>query len=184
MASYYNWAGLLYDLSDESITRAKDALLSKQDITTILFSPIHLADEIDNKPHIHVMYVCEQPQTLEWAQEVAKEAGFVNGYTLHVQKKPYSRYLLHLDQPHKEQFQIEQLDIVKGFIDLNKKIDYDGLSKQITQICLEEKITEFAYLVCAVEQRNNEDLMKVLIAKSYYFNSLVTSIRECAKRIK
>lgn len=67
-------------------------------------SPIHSADELDTKPHIHVMFMYDNPTTYSNALDDFNRLGVVNTCKNVRSVVGMTRYLRHLDQPNKQQF--------------------------------------------------------------------------------
>ena len=78
-------------------------------------SPLHdkdiNPDGTDKKPHYHVLLIFEGVKTLEQAQAIRDSVGGV-GWEIIASQRGYTRYLCHLDNPEKAQY---NKDEVKSF---------------------------------------------------------------------
>lgn len=67
-------------------------------------SPLHQPDDKELKPHYHVLLMFDTQQSVKYLHDLVLSLGGANGYFIHPPKRQYARYLLHLDDPDKEQF--------------------------------------------------------------------------------
>lgn len=98
-------SGLVYPESgdvEETIRRLVDNGMSGY------VSPLHKADDEINKPHYHIdcNMPCRKGLSLQRWRDIASVCGFANGYvSIRNYPRKSARYLLHLDNPEKEQFE-------------------------------------------------------------------------------
>lgn len=103
-----NYATIVYQ---ESAPKNWQEIISESKIP-VFISPLHDKDVNPNgepkKPHFHVMVMYEGPKTKEQATEFFKSFGGV-GCEVVNSIRGYSRYLLHLDNPEKAQYKLEDV---------------------------------------------------------------------------
>lgn len=81
-------------------------------------SPLHTPDKENPFEHYHVVYKHSNTITLEGARKAIVGGIFKNDYLLLLHHpRLYQRYLIHLDDPDKEQFSAgrESIEIINGF---------------------------------------------------------------------
>ena len=114
-----NFATIVYP---ESAPENWQSILSEQFIPAFI-SPLHDKDVNPTgepkKPHYHVILMYEGKKTLEQVAEVIEKIGGV-GIQYIASLRAYSRYLCHLDNAEKAQYDIEQVRAFGG-------ADYNGI---------------------------------------------------------
>lgn len=104
-----NWATVVY--SDEAIEKLSELKL------TCLVSPWHdkdfNADGEKKKPHRHVMFLFEGKKSREQIKEICDIIGGVGCEPVQSQRA-YARYLCHLDNPEKAQYNINDVQTFGG----------------------------------------------------------------------
>lgn len=129
-------------------------------------SPLHAPDDEITKPHYHVIYQHLGPVTLSsflnTIPDAVKQVA-ANGYFIPVDRN-YQRYLCHLDQPEKEQFDgnpYELIETLNGFsLDLHKELtetERRELRKRVYRFMREYDFTEYADLLDALADKNMWD---------------------------
>lgn len=129
-------------------------------------SPLHEPDEEVAKPHYHVIYQHPGNVTMESFLNVipdeVKEIA-ANGYFIPVDRN-YQRYLCHLDQPEKQQFDgnpYELIEVLNGFpLDLHKELtasEKRELRKRVYAFTREYEFVEYADLLDALADKNMWD---------------------------
>lgn len=108
-----NFATVVYP---ESAPEDWQEILSQQFVPSFI-SPLHDQDKNptgeDKKPHFHVMIMFEGVKTLEQAQEVFKKISGV-GCEVVQSQRGYARYLCHMDNPDKAQYDPENVRALCG----------------------------------------------------------------------
>ena len=107
-ARYRNFATVVYP---ESAPENWKDIFSSFKIPSFI-SPLHDCDKNLNdepkKPHYHVMIMFEGKKSFEQVQEIFDQIGGV-GCELVNSVRGYSRYLCHLDNPEKYQYNVEDV---------------------------------------------------------------------------
>lgn len=132
-------------------------------------SPLHEPDEEDKKPHYHVIIIRGSRQGFEidtWRGYV-HQCGGANDYPF-IPNAPcaYIRYLLHLDNPNKQQFNDSCLCVggldygyysnLDNFKEETKKEDIYAILNNITSFISDYDIISYASLVNIAKQEHKE----------------------------
>jgi hypothetical protein len=175
-----NWAFVVYP---ESAPEAWQELLEDTRIPSFV-SPLHDRDVDEDgnvkKPHYHVVIMMDGPITPKRANEIiepfcgTKSAEYIKSL------RGYVRYLAHLDNPDKAQYDITEIVALNG-ADLGKYLKPEQIGKnqllgEIVLFCKEEKIYEASDLA-QYALNNREDWFQVITEKSYFINMYLTSLR-------
>lgn len=161
-----NWVELLRDLH-----------------INVFISPLHDKDTNPDgnepkKPHFHVLLMYESVKTREQIDEVFSSIGGV-GFEVVSSLRGYARYLCHLDNPEKYQYQVEDV-ISIGSEDYQSIIglpsDKYKICKEMLQWCAENGVVYFSDLV-EYSALHREDWFRALADNctlfiSTYFRSL------------
>ena len=153
-----NYATVVYPESapDDWIT-----LLQEQCVPALI-SPLHdkdiNADGTPKKEHYHVMILFDGVKTSEQAGEVFSIIGGV-GIEPVKSAKAYARYLCHLDNPDKAQYEIEDVISCSG-ADYNIIISlatdkYSALAEMI-EFCIKNDIVSYAELLLFAKNNRND----------------------------
>lgn len=133
----------------------------------VFISPLHDKDINPNgtpkKPHYHVMLMYEGPKTRQQAHELFQQIGGV-GTEIVNSLRGYARYLCHLDNPEKAQYDREQVKCLCG-ADYSNAIGlptdkYKALSEMMC-FCDEYNIDSF-YKLSNYAAQNRMDWFRVL----------------------
>lgn len=159
-------------------------ILEEQHIQALI-SPIHDKD-IDKegnpkKPHYHVVLIFESLKSPQQAQEIFEKICGVGTIPIHC-LGAYSRYLCHLDNSKKAQYNKEDIREING-ADYKECCRQNGEKEkeeeanliELTQIILDKKITYF-HEVADLIIKEHSDLFSVLKTNSYYIHSVVMSL--------
>lgn len=158
-----NWASVVYP---ESAPENWKQILNEH-IIPALISPLHdkdiNADGINKKPHFHVMILFEGVKTQEQAREVFASIGGV-GVEAIKSIRAYARYLCHLDNPEKAQYNINDVESYFG-VDYTALISmasdkYTAIGEMI-DFSMTNGIVSYAELLLYAKQ-NRSDWFKVL----------------------
>ena len=108
------WAGILYEDSAPEDWRDRLRALHMQ----VLISPLHdkdiCADGSQKKPHYHVMLIFEGPTTMANAKKLLTSVGCVEFVKELVRPVGYARYLCHLDDADKAQYDVKDVVAMGG----------------------------------------------------------------------
>ena len=119
-----NFATVVYP---DSAPENWQEILSEQFVPAFI-SPLHDKDKNptgeDKKPHWHVMLMFDGVKTMEQAQEVFTKIGGV-GCEVVQSQRGYARYLTHMDNPEKHQYNAEDVRQLCG-------ADYNGCIGLVT----------------------------------------------------
>lgn len=147
-------------------------------------SPVHSADEEISKPHWHVIYKHGNPCSLDFAKSVIPGGIAANGYVepcLHPGNA--QRYLVHLDQPEKEQFKggVNEIDLLNGFpLDLSRdltKSEVREIRRKVYDWIKEHGICEYAELIDSLFELGNPDELDYACNHTIMFNAYLSSRR-------
>lgn len=154
-------------------------------------SPLHDRDTDDDgvvkKPHYYVVIMVDGPITQKRANELiepycgTKSAEYVKSL------RGYVRYLAHLDDPDKAQY--DPADIVAlGGADLADALrlnhsdnDKYRIIGEIIRYCEEAEIVEFSALTKYAMSECN-DWLPVIVEKSYFMTQFLASLRYSTRR--
>lgn len=143
-------------------------------------SPLHDKDTDEDgnakKPHYHVMLEFSSLKTLRQAQDVFDTIGAIRAESVKC-KQAFLRYLCHLDQPNKAQYNSNDVECFSGAtyeIKTEKKpLDKVQAIRDMTVFCRDNNISDYyvLYEYCA---DNNSDWFAVLCtsANTTIFNYL------------
>lgn len=130
-------------------------------------SPLHdrdvSADGSPKKPHYHVVIMFDSVKTKEQAIEVFDTIGGVGFYILNVLRS-YVRYLCHLDDPNKAQYDIS------GVLEFSGAIYSDIISSSSDRYKALEEMMDFCdlynvnsfYLLSMYARKNRKDWFRIL----------------------
>lgn len=150
-----------------------------------LISPLHDKD-IDKegnpkKPHHHIILIFESLKSPNQVKEIIENFGGVGVIPLH-SLGAYSRYLCHLDNSEKAQYNKEDVKEIGGANYNECCRQNEGKEKEdeadlieLTQIILDKKILYF-HEAANIIIKEHEKLFGVLKRNSYYIHSIVLSL--------
>ena len=159
-------------------------ILEEQHIRALV-SPLHNMD-IDKdgkikKPHYHVILIFESLKSIKQVQEIIEKFGGVGVIPIH-SLGAYSRYLCHIDNPEKAQYNKEDVKEISGANykeccrqNEDKEKENEANLIELTQIILDKRITYFNEVADLIIKEHNE-LFSVLKQNSYYIHSIVMSL--------
>ncbi len=167
-----NFATVVYP---ESAPAEWQTILQEQFIPAFI-SPLHDKDVNPTgepkKPHYHVMLMFEGKKTKEQVAEVFEKIGGV-GVELVNSIRGYARYLCHLDNPEKAQYNIDDVRSICGADysgTIGLAIDKYKAIREMVEFCKEYNITRFSQLVeYSMEERF--DWFRVLCDSTYLVKS-------------
>lgn len=159
-------------------------LLEEEHIQALI-SPLHDKD-IDSegklkKSHYHVILIFESLKSKNQVQEIIGKFGGV-GVVPICSLGAYSRYLCHLDNSDKAQYNREDVKEIGGADykeccrqNSDKEKEEEANLIELTQLILDKKITYFHEAANLVIKEHNE-LFRVLKQNSYYIHSVIMSL--------
>lgn len=147
-------------------------------------SPEHEPEGDEKKPHYHVIYKHGNPVALDTARRFIPEGVPANGYIEPViHPGNAQRYLIHLDQPEKQQFSGGQGEIIalNGFpLDLTRelsKLEKQQVREKIFIWIRENGIDEYAKLLDGLDMLGNPDMFEYAFNHTIAFNAYLKSRR-------
>lgn len=97
-----------------------------------------------------------------------------------------TRYLIHIDDPDKEQFHLEQIKAFGGvsFLDYFMQSSNDiQLASQLEHIIIDNRIDNFAVLMCYLKKKEETEILNYLRFKSsYYAKSLIEGVFDANRK--
>lgn len=143
-------------------------------------SPLHTPE--DQKPHHHVIYKHAGPATLDCVKSAIPAEIPANGYIEPVHApRTYQRYLIHLDDPEKQQFKPNEITTLNGFpLDLTRDFSAAELrehSLKVFEIIREFSITEYADLIDYLIDNEAPEIYDYAKSHTILFNTYITSRR-------
>lgn len=158
-----NWATIIYP--ESAPENWKDIL---EDLCIpALVSPLHDKDMTDDgelkKEHYHIMLMFEGVKTTEQVKELFAQIGGVGTEPINC-AKAYTRYLCHLDNPDKVQYNPDDILYLSGAdydsmirLTINK---YTAISEMI-DFCIQNNVDGFATLIIYAKD-NRKDWFQIL----------------------
>lgn len=129
--------------------------LLKRSHGAFAISPLHEPDEECKKPHFHVVYKHGGPATIKAMLSAIPNEVPANGHVeLCLHPRNYQRYLVHLDDPDKQQWQgnpKELIEVMNGFpLDLTRDYSKEERNQQrmaVIDIVRDNELCEYADLL-------------------------------------
>lgn len=180
------WTFIVYEESAPSDWRER----LRRSHCMFAISPLHQPDGECNKPHWHVIfYSGHGPITLSAAQAAIPEGIPANGYIEPVHSTQGSqRYLIHLDDPEKEQFVdgINAIEVLNGFpLDLSRelsKVEKAKVRADLLGIIRENGVVEYADFIFGLEKLGDPDMLDYACTHTILFSKIIDSQRNKAKQ--
>lgn len=140
----------------------------RNELVPATVSPLHNRDTDEDgkakKPHYHIMLDFSSLKTLKQAQEIFDRIGAIRAEAVKC-KQAFLRYLCHLDQPNKAQYDPDEVQCFSGasyeIKQERKPIDKVQAIREMTIFCRDNDISDYyvLYEYCA---DNNPDWFAVL----------------------
>ena len=146
-------------------------------------SPLHDRDLSDNgepkKPHYHVMLMFRSPKDFDrQVKPIFESIGAVGREKIN-SKRGYARYLCHLDNPDKAQYDKSELRALSG-ADYSTVItlpsDDVRVLKEIFAFIRKEKIYSLAELIDVCSDKNEDWFKMITMSKSYIIDKFIKSL--------
>lgn len=182
-----NWAFVVYP---ESAPDGWGDLLSDTHIPAFI-SPLHDRDTDENgevkKAHYHIVLMFDGPITQQRANGIIAPFGGTKSAEYIKSLRGYVRYLAHLDNPNKAQYDPSEIialngadlaDTLKGNLSDSDKYSMIG---EIMNYCEDTATYEFSALVqYAVHEK--QDWLPVIVNKAYFVNRFLDSLRYSSRQ--
>ena len=148
-------------------------------------SPLHNPDDEQSKPHYHgIFYSGNGPITLDAAKKKIPSDVPANGYVeVTASSSGYQRYLIHLDDPEKEQFPegVNAITLINGFpLDLTRdlsKAEKAEIRKALLDIIRENGVTEYSKFIFGLMDMGDPDMLDYACNHTILFKSVISSVR-------
>lgn len=165
-----NYATVIYL---ESAPSNWQDLLQELCVPTFI-SPYHDKDKNptgeEKKAHYHVMMMYDSMKTMEQAKTNFEKFGGV-GCEIVNSTRGYARYLCHLDNPEKEQYNIDDVKSLAGadYINVISLItDKYQIMSEMQDFCEKYNVVSF-YLLCNYARKNRSDWYRALCDNSSFY---------------
>ena len=147
-------------------------------------SPLHDGDDEDAKPHFHVLYKHGNTVSLKGAKAAIPEDVPANGHVELVSAPSgYQRYLIHLDDPEKEQFPEGEraITLLNGFpLDLTRELSKSERAKiraELLTIIRENGVVEYSDFIFGLMDRGDPDALDYACSHTMLFEGVIRSQR-------
>lgn len=144
-----NFATVIYP---ESAPENWQDILAEQKVPAFI-SPLHDSDKNpfgeDKKPHYHVVVMYEGVKTMEQAEDLFNQIGGVGNEKVQ-SIRGYARYLCHLDNPEKYQYNQEDVRCLGGadyVSTIGLALDKYKAIGEMIDYCIDNKLTSYAALL-------------------------------------
>ena len=160
----------------------------KDSLGCYAISPLHEPDEEDKKPHWHVIYMHSNTVTKACALKAIPSGIPANDQLIHVHHpRNYQRYLIHLDDPDKQQFDdgVLAIETLNAFpLDLTRdftKSEMVEIRNRIFAWIRGYEIFEYADLLDSLSDAAEVDMLDYASSHTILFNTYITSRRNKAE---
>lgn len=176
-----NWASIIYEDSAPENWRE---LVAEMHMPSLV-SPLHDRDVAEDghikKPHRHIIIMADGPITQKRANELfaplcgTQSSEYINSL------KGYVRYLAHLDDPYKAQYDPREIETYGG-ADLAKLLTQSQSSQyeklgEILDFCTENSVTEFCELLNYTRKERSEEWFPIVANNAFLLSRYLTSKR-------
>ncbi len=151
-------------------------------------SPLHKPDDEQSKPHHHVVfYSGHGPITLDAAKAKIPADVPANGYVEPTKSSAgYQRYLIHLDDPEKEQFPegANAITLLNGFpLDLTRELSKSEkaeIRQALLDIIRQNGVNEYSDFIFGLMDLGDPDMLDYACNHTILFQSVIGSVRHRA----
>lgn len=173
------WAGEIYaeHMNDEIINKITNTHLK------VFLSPLHdrdvNPDGDQKKPHYHLLIQFDGPTTFNNVQNIFNNI-VANGYVQAVASaRGYFRYLCHLDNPEKAQYNPDEIRRFNGAdpTELMSETDKIFIKFEINKVINEKNIIEYSDLCTFCMQEGYLDWYAIVVSSTMHFKALCDSKR-------
>lgn len=150
-------------------------------------SPLHQPDEEHSVEHWHVIYKHPNSVSFDAARKYlikATNGMMFNDFVLPLHHpRGYQRYLLHLDDPEKEQFPngLEDIVIINNFpLDLSRELsrpEMMAIQIEIEQLAVEYSIFEYSEMTLYLANKHMMEHYSYFTAHTHHFGKFLDSLR-------
>lgn len=175
-----NWAFILYPESAPVDWREKLQLYG----VPCAVSPLHdkdiSKDGQPKKPHYHILFTYKHPTTSNNVLSFVVDCMKQNKHCEPVQDlNGYYRYLAHLDNPDKAQYNPDDIVTYCKFKIPREKMDTDECVIGLFDFIRDNQITDYAYLIDVLGAAGEVDLLSYAICHAY---AVVTYLHSAVKQ--
>lgn len=157
-------------------------IILEQLFVPCLISPLHDRDVNSTgepkKSHYHVLFMFDCVKTKEQVKVIIEQIGGVGCEAVN-SLRGYARYLLHLDNPEKAQYNIGDVRQFGG-VDYRKIIslasDIDASCEELLDFCEKYQIISFSRIRRYIRATGREDWAQALRIKSIYISMTLKSM--------
>ena len=151
-------------------------------------SPLHDPDEEQTKPHFHVIYKHPNTVSLDAAKRCIPDNIPANGFIIPLHHpRVYQRYLIHLDDIGKQQFQdgYHAIETLNGFpLDLRKELSETErfeIRSRVFDFIEDNAICEYCDLLNGLQSLGDADMFDYAFNHTIAFNAYLKSKRHSSK---
>ena len=150
-------------------------------------SPLHQPDDEVKKPHYHVIYMHGNTTTLGGAKSAIPDSVPANGF-IEPAHNPSNlqRYLIHLDDPEKEQFPdgVNAITLLNGFpLDLTRELSKSEKARirfELMRIIRDNGVTEYSDFIFGLMDMGDPDMLDYACNHTILFEGVIRSVRNRA----
>lgn len=146
-------------------------------------SPLHApeptSDGMERKPHYHIELIFDGKQSFDRIKEICDFIGSKYPMVC-TSKRGYARYLCHLDNPEKEQFDVNDVYQVgdESYLDcISSVADTLLLMGEICEFCYQFEVFEFWYIVLFAHNEGNLEWTRCLTSQPQFFKAFLSSMQ-------
>lgn len=150
-------------------------------------SPMHQPDEEMSKPHYHVVYMHGNTTTMNGAKGAIPSEVPANGHIEQaLNPSNLQRYLIHLDDPEKEQFPegSNAITLLNGFpLDLTRELSKSEKAKvrlDLMNLIRDNGVTEYSDFIFGLMDMGDPDLLDYACNHTILFEGVIRSVRNRA----
>lgn len=129
------------------------------------------------KAHWHVLIEYEGPKTYKSVKEdICDKIGATIPKKIE-SLRGYYRYLIHMDNPEKAQYKLEDIKEYNGFhLDLTTT-EVTRIMNEITDKIIDEEIFEYSDLIDYYKEIGDNDFVEIIMNHTYFFDKYISSRR-------
>lgn len=152
-------------------------------------SPIHKPDAEEAKEHLHVIFCSGNgPITLSAAKGKIPADVPANGFVEPTASASgYQRYLIHLDDPDKQQFEdgANAITCLNGFpLDLTRELSRSEkaeIRKRLLKLVRDNGVTEYSDFIFGLMDLGDPDMLDYACNNTILFEGVIRSVRNKAR---
>lgn len=154
----------------------------------MLISPYHDKDEnpdhTQKKPHWHVLVMYESLKSKKQFEELRDLIGGVGSEKV-ASVRGYARYLCHLDNPEKAQYEKSEVTALSGAnYDVTTSLPTDDISMlgEMMDYCMSNRIDSFADFAMDCKKNNPDWFMSLAHRTTYFMDKFIKSLAWSAQK--